>query len=78
MAEECSRLIASFIQSLKTSPAGGLQFKKEKTDSLDQEVLQLEKERTYLEDRHNAKLAEIDKKLDELKFHSNLPWIRTL
>ena len=31
LAEECSRLTASFIKSLKGSPAGGLQFKKEKT-----------------------------------------------
>lgn len=31
LAVECSRLIASFIRGLKTSPHGGLQFKKEKT-----------------------------------------------
>lgn len=31
LATECSRLISSFIKSLKTSPVGGLQFKVEKT-----------------------------------------------
>ncbi len=46
---ECSKLISSFIKSLKTSEFGGLQFKKEKTKR------QLEADR-FLEDIKNKYL----------------------
>ena len=47
-------------------------FKKDKTDSLDVEVLKLEKEKEYIISRHEQKIAEIDKRLEDLKFQKEI------
>ena len=44
------------------------QFKKEKTALYDEEILKLEKEKEYIQSRHNLKIVEIDKRLEELGF----------
>lgn len=52
LAGECSKLIASFIKSLKTSEFGGLQFKREKTKGqLETEKFLDDLKEKYLKDR---------------------------
>lgn len=51
LALECSRLISSFIKSLKVSGLGGLQFKKEKT----KQQLKAAKFQKWLDDSQEAR-----------------------
>ena len=43
-------------------------LKNEKTAQFDAEILKLQKEREYIVSRHELKLVEIDKRLDEFTF----------
>ncbi len=58
LASECSKLISSFIKSLKTSKFGGLQFKREKTKK------QIENEK-FLEDIREKYLKNPEKKSEK-------------
>ena len=47
-------------------------LKQEKTDLYDQEVLKLEKEKEYIQNRHEQKMKEMEEKLETLKFQRNV------
>ena len=47
-------------------------IKQEKTESLDVEILKLEKEKEFIQVRHAQKIKEIDEKLEMLKFQSEV------
>lgn len=51
LASECSKLIASFIRSLKVSKFGGLQFKREKT----KQQMKAQKFQKWLDDSQEAR-----------------------
>ena len=47
-------------------------FKQEKTELLDSDVLKLEQEITYIQNRHDQKMTELGKRLEDLKFQKEI------